>query len=53
MLEQAGEDLFVNRSDSSLLSLPIGEHMSVADVDEVAELIRQFFAEVVRRDKLA
>jgi dTDP-4-amino-4,6-dideoxygalactose transaminase len=50
-LGQASEDLFVNRSDMQLLSLPIGEHMSVADVDEVAEAIGEFFAQ--RRPPLA
>ena len=42
-LGQAHDDLFVNRSDAQLLSLPIGEHMSIADVDEVARAIREFF----------
>jgi dTDP-4-amino-4,6-dideoxygalactose transaminase len=42
-LGQAGEDLFVNRSDSQLLSLPIGEHMTMADADEVVRAIHDFF----------
>jgi dTDP-4-amino-4,6-dideoxygalactose transaminase len=40
---QAGEDLFVNRSDVELLSLPIGEHMTSADADEVVRAVRDFF----------
>jgi dTDP-4-amino-4,6-dideoxygalactose transaminase len=40
---QASEDLFVNRSDRQLLSLPIGEHMMTADVDEVARAVQNFF----------
>jgi dTDP-4-amino-4,6-dideoxygalactose transaminase len=43
VLGQASEDLFVNRSDAQLFSLPIGEHMTTADVDEVARAIRDFF----------
>ena len=42
-LGQAGENLFVNRSDAHLLSLPIGEHMTTADADEVALAVRDFF----------
>lgn len=40
---QAGEDLFVNRSAGTLLSLPIGEHMSANDVAQVSAAIRDFF----------
>jgi dTDP-4-amino-4,6-dideoxygalactose transaminase len=40
---QAEEDLFVNRSDRTLLSLPIGEHMSTADADTVSEAVKGFF----------
>jgi dTDP-4-amino-4,6-dideoxygalactose transaminase len=40
---QATEDLFVNRSDAQLLSLPIGEHLTTADIDEVVQAIRDFF----------
>jgi dTDP-4-amino-4,6-dideoxygalactose transaminase len=42
-LGQASEDLFVNSSDAHLLSLPIGEHMTTADADEVVHAIRDFF----------
>ncbi len=41
---QAEEDMFVNRSDDTLLSLPIGEHLDMADVDHVSEAIREFYA---------
>ncbi|WP_369722503.1 DegT/DnrJ/EryC1/StrS family aminotransferase [Bradyrhizobium sp. LLZ17] len=40
---QADEDLFVNRSDAQLLSLPIGEHMTMDDVDVVVAATRDFF----------
>ena len=40
---QAEEDLFVNKSDRTLLSLPIGEHMSAADADTVSAAIKGFF----------
>ncbi len=40
---QAQEDMFVNRSDKTLLSLPIGEHLSLEDVDQVSGTIRTFF----------
>lgn len=39
---QSEEDMFVNTSDKTLLSLPIGEHLSMDDVDHVCELIRKF-----------
>jgi dTDP-4-amino-4,6-dideoxygalactose transaminase len=42
-LGQAREALFVNRSDAHLLSLPIGEHLSVADAAEVVRAVRDFF----------
>jgi dTDP-4-amino-4,6-dideoxygalactose transaminase len=42
-LGQAQEDLFVNRSDAQLLSLPIGEHMTVKDADEVVQAVQDFF----------
>lgn len=40
---QAEEALFVNRADRELLSLPIGEHMSVDDVVDVGGAIKSFF----------
>lgn len=40
---QAVEPMFVNRSDHTLLSLPIGEHLSLEDVDHVARVVREFF----------
>jgi dTDP-4-amino-4,6-dideoxygalactose transaminase len=42
-LGPADESFFVNRSDSTLLSLPIGEHLSEADVDRVVQAVRAFF----------
>jgi dTDP-4-amino-4,6-dideoxygalactose transaminase len=43
-LGQAGEPMFANRADTSLLSLPIGEHLADADIEAVSSGIRQFFA---------
>jgi dTDP-4-amino-4,6-dideoxygalactose transaminase len=40
---QADEDFFANRTDSELLSLPIGDHMSDADAQEVIAACRTFF----------
>ena len=42
-LGQGQEDLFVNQADKTLLSLPIGEHMSDADVVTVSTAIKSFF----------
>ncbi len=41
-LGQAKEDFFANRSDSELLSLPIGEHLYLNDVKMVSDKIRDF-----------
>jgi len=35
-------DLFANRTDSTLLSLPIGEHLSVEDAAVVVEAVKAF-----------
>ena len=43
-LGQADEDMFANRSDTTLLSLPIGDHLSVGDVRQVAGAVKEFFA---------
>jgi dTDP-4-amino-4,6-dideoxygalactose transaminase len=40
---QASEDLFANRADRELLSLPIGDHMMDQDVDQVIGECRAFF----------
>lgn len=42
-LGQGSESLFVNRSDSLLLSLPIGEHLSLQEAGIVADAVRNFF----------
>ena len=42
-LGQDKEDLFVNRADKTLLSLPIGEHLTEEHVAEVGAAIRTFF----------
>ena len=43
-LGQGEEDMFVNKADKLLLSLPINESMSRDDVDEVCDAIKAFFA---------
>ena len=42
-LGQGEEPMFANQSDSTLLSLPIGEHLADEDAQEVAREIRKFF----------
>jgi dTDP-4-amino-4,6-dideoxygalactose transaminase len=42
-LDQARDPFFANRTDGELLSLPMGDHMSEADVSEVATACRRFF----------
>lgn len=44
-LGQAGADMFANRSDRTLLSLPIGEHLTTVDADIVIDAIRRHFGE--------
>ena len=41
---QGSEDFFANSADGELLSLPIGDHMADADVDQVIGACRDFFA---------
>ncbi len=43
-LGQGGEGMFANRSDATLLSLPIGEHLGTEDAMEVIEAVKAFFA---------
>jgi dTDP-4-amino-4,6-dideoxygalactose transaminase len=43
-LGQQSENLFVNRTDRSLLSLPMGDHLRDADVDAVIRAIKAFFS---------
>jgi dTDP-4-amino-4,6-dideoxygalactose transaminase len=42
-LGQQDEETFVSRSDRTLLSLPIGEHLSAADVATVIDAVKAFF----------
>lgn len=42
-LGQGGEELLAHRLSSRVLSLPMGEHLSDGDVDEVAEAVRLFY----------
>lgn len=41
-LGQSDEDFFANRYDSNLLSLPMGEHLSNSDIEEVCNTIKRF-----------
>lgn len=43
-LSQSAETLFVNRTDSMLLSLPIGEHISESDRKHVVQSVQDFYA---------
>jgi len=43
-ISQASDDMSANRIDSELLSLPIGDHMSIDDAAEVSSACRHFFA---------
>lgn len=40
---QDKEDTFFNRSDNTLLSLPIGEHLTLEDAGKVVQAVRSFF----------
>lgn len=40
---QASEEMFANNSDKLLLSLPIGEHLDVKDLESVVNGIKDFF----------
>lgn len=42
---QAEEPFFANRTDTQLLSLPIGDHMTIAMADEVAAACAAFYGE--------
>ncbi len=42
-IKQADEPMFANHADASLLSLPIGEHLTEEDVEKVIHSIKQFF----------
>lgn len=43
-LGQADDEMFCNETDSKLLSLPIGEHLTDSDVNKVIEAIRKYFS---------
>lgn len=42
-LKQGNEEMFANKSDDTLLSLPIGEHLTTEEVYKVSEVIKSFF----------
>ena len=41
---QDNEQMFANTSDTSLLSLPIGEHLSNKEIEKVVFIIKSFFS---------
>ncbi|MBC8148033.1 MAG: DegT/DnrJ/EryC1/StrS aminotransferase family protein, partial [Bacteroidetes bacterium] len=41
--KQANDQMFANASDTSLLSLPIGEHLTSEDTTYVINSIKSFF----------
>ena len=41
--EQANDDMFANTSDTTLLSLPIGEHLTDKDITSVIKAVKSFF----------
>ena len=41
--KQANDQMFANASDTSLLSLPIGEHLTEKDIDLVIDTVKDFF----------
>ena len=43
-LKQNNENMFANSSDISLLSLPIGDHLTDADTTRVVNIIKEFYA---------
>ncbi len=42
-IQQAHEPMFANYSDSTLLSLPIGEHLTDTDIQKVVAVLKGFF----------
>ena len=42
-LNQGKENLFANRIDKTLLSLPIGEHLTKKDLNNVIHRVKKFF----------
>lgn len=41
---QEAEAMFANQTDTTLLSLPIGEHLSMQDIREIVMAIKEYFA---------
>lgn len=42
-LKQYDEDFFANKYDAELLSLPMGEHLSISDLGTVVEVLKGFY----------
>jgi dTDP-4-amino-4,6-dideoxygalactose transaminase len=40
---QAKDELFANRADGEILSLPIGDHMNISDAEEVVNACREYY----------
>ena len=45
-LDQKNENMFCNKVDWQLLSLPIGPHLNVSDIERVCETIKDILAEL-------
>lgn len=43
-LHQGDDPMFANKSDGDLLSLPIGEHLSIDDVQKVVAAVKSFYS---------
>ncbi len=43
--EQFNENFFANATDAELMSLPIGDHMTLEDADEVVRILKAYFAQ--------
>jgi len=41
---QATEPMFANQTDTTLISLPIGEHLNEQDLEKVVAAIKEYFA---------
>lgn len=43
-LSQSNEDFFANKSENTLLSLPISDHLSIDDLTKIVRVIKEFYA---------
>lgn len=42
-IKQANENLFANEADTTLLSIPIGEHLKYEELEQVVSAIKEYF----------